>query len=120
MFKVESSAEAKDIGIWEITHIETGEVVAEIETFQGFRVNKKQLKVKDRVVCDVKNRKEAIVKLIEFFSENKKEIAELRNNHALLIHNLSVVEGYYTHNLILAEVSVVEEKIKQLEEYSLK
>ena len=120
MFKVISSADSKESGHWDIEQISTGAIVACISTYFSFRKNIKQLMVKDKVICDVNNQDEAIVKLIEFFATNAKEIAELRNNHSLLIHNLGVVEGYYTYNLILNEMKNVEEKIKRLEEYSLK
>lgn len=70
MFKVESSAEAKEIGRWDITHVETGEVVAMISTYHYFRRSVKQLVVSDKVICEIKNQKEALEKLEEFFKHN--------------------------------------------------
>ena len=119
MFKVISSAESKESGYWDIASIKTGEIVAHITTFNGFRKSVKQLVVKDKKVCDIKNQDEAIVRLIEFFAENERQIEELRSNHSNLALNLGLVHGHYTYNLILAELKNVEAKIKELEEYSL-
>lgn len=119
MFKVESSAEAKEMGRWEITHVETGEVVAEITTFYGFRSNTKQLKVKDKTVCDIKNQKEAVVKLEKFFSDVKLNIATLKSTIEELKSDLALVQNDCSSSVLKIEIERIEKEIEKLEQYNL-
>ena len=119
MFKVESSAEAKEIGLWEITHIETGEVVAVISTYHGFGGSAKRLKVKDKVVDKVKNQKEALKKLEKFFKDTKQEISRLNSTVAVLERDKTLVESGHTYFLIEKEVERIKKEIEKLEQYNL-
>ena len=76
-FKVISSAESKEYGEWDIEHIPTNTIVAKISTYSGYGASTKSLYVKSKSICKVKNQKEALVKLAEFFTENKKEMTYL-------------------------------------------
>lgn len=119
MFKVESSAEAKDIGQWEITHVESGEVVAEIKFFSGFRTNKKQLRVKDKVVCEVKNKNEAVEKLEKFFLGVKLDIALLCATAKELENDLALVKNDSSMVILKKEIERIGKEIERLEQYNL-
>lgn len=119
MFKVESSAEAKEIGNWEITHVESGKVVAEISTYHGFRKSIKQLKVHDKNICEVSNQKEALEKLSEFFEKIKKDISELKETIEILEESKSLLNHEYPIIILDNEIKRLKERVENLEQYNL-
>lgn len=119
MFKVESSAEAREMGQWDITHSETGEVVARITTFHGFRKEIKQLKVKDKVVCEIKNQKQAVEKLEEFFLSVKKDILLLKSKVKEIESDLTLVQNDSSIAPLKREIENLTGKIEKLEQYNL-
>ena len=119
MFKVESSAEAKEIGIWDITHVESGRVVAKISTYRGFRRNIKQLKVHDKNVCEVRNQNEALEKLGEFFAEIKRDISELEAKVEILEDSKRALNHEYAIGVLDKEVQHLKKNIEELEAYNL-
>lgn len=119
MFKVISSAESKEIGHWDIESISTGEVVAYISTYSGYGSKHKNLKVKDKTVCKVKNQDEAIVRLIEFFAENQRAISLNNNNISVLEDDLKNVSDL-SKDLIVKEIERLQKVNENLEQYNLK
>lgn len=118
MFKI--IREDKEVEEWDIISNESGEVVAKIVAgIMWNGGNRKELRVKDKQICSIKNQQQALEKLEEFFAENKRKIEYEREIHRELLSNLDVVEGHYTYNLILKELKVVEERIDKLEQYNL-
>ena len=119
MFKVESSAEAKEIGHWEIKHTDSDKVVAVISTFHGFRKEIKQLKVKDKIVCDIKNQKEALVKLENFFERIKRDIESNKILHEHLTRDINLVRSTHSVDVLFKESQRLEKVIEDLEQYNL-
>ena len=119
MFKVESSADAREAGRWEITHIESGEVVARISIYHGFRREIKQLKVKDKVVCEIKNQKEALAKLEKFFSDIKWDIHLFKVLIKELESDLALVQNDISSVVLKKEIERIEKEIEKLEQYNL-
>ncbi|MFJ7982389.1 hypothetical protein ACIQ1D_19185 [Lysinibacillus xylanilyticus] len=66
MFKIKSDYQDH----WVITLESTGLEVAVIKVYEGFRIRTKQLYVKDKKISDIRNQKEALEKLEEFFKTN--------------------------------------------------
>lgn len=119
MFKVESSAEAKEAGIWRITHVESGRVVAVIDTYHGFRRNIKQLKVHDRTICDVSNQKEALEQLEKFFSEIKSDLKTISETIMELKQDLLIVKHEQSMIAIRKEIDLMNKELERLQQYNL-
>ena len=119
MFKVESSAEAKESGRWDITHVETGEVVANISTYHYFRSSVKQLMVNDKVICDIKNQKEALEKLEEFFKNNAEATEAIQSQIDELYEVCENIDSPLAIGILQDFASKLEKEVVKLKELQL-
>lgn len=105
---------------WNIYHGDN--VVAMIETFDGFRSKTKYLYIaseKKKQVCSIKNQKEALEKLEEFFKENKNEIKTLKSGIAELEEDAKKVSYDTTKSAIQKEIELLSKTVEELEGYDL-
>lgn len=115
-FKIKSSG----YDSWDIYHGD--KVVATIETYHGFSSNSKSLYIAGKVklqVCKIKNQKEALEKLEQFFKDNKKEISTLKNSIAELEEDMKKVSYSTTQVAIQKEIELLSKEVEVLEGYDL-
>jgi hypothetical protein len=109
----------KNVGYnaWEIYKDDVA--IARIDTFSGFRGNTKTVYVGEKRVADIRNQKEALEKLEQFFKDNKKEIEEKESLINQLDVGLTQVEHQVCIDALNKEKEILLKELEVLKSYDL-